>query len=976
MSARTNPLPGNVTGKLLEGLEGSIHVDAVNRATYATDASMYKKYPRGVCHPASRKDLTTIMEIAKKHDIPVLPRGAGTSLAGQTVGEALILDFSTHLNQILSVNNAAETATVEPGVVLEDLNQHLQPQQLKFGPDVATANRATIGGMIGNNSAGSHSIRYGQTSDHINWIEAVLPGGKTVKLEPVDLHSLELSDAQNGPEDLSRNESLALKLQKLAKSHSSEIREAFPDLLRHVGGYRIQEFLNTEEVNPADILPGSEGTLALLHRVNVDLVPKPKTTVLGIVQFQRLHEALSAVQDILKTDPYAVELVDDVLLDLARDHETYHQYTNFLQGNPKAILMVEYEGNHKRQLDDKLASLEELCRSELQAHHVNKLTNQAAQNQAWKVRKAGLGIMMSMAGDERTAAFVEDTAVPLDQLAFYGRRFRQILNKYDLHASFYGHASVGLLHIRPFLNLKNPKHIEKIKPFSQEIFELAKSCGGTYSGEHGEGRARSWFSDQYYAPPINNLFRNIKDLFDPDHLLNPGNMVGGTPEPDEDLRYDGHRQTSVQRSYLDHDSQEGLQRALERCNGNGLCRKTESGTMCPSYMATGRERDSTRARANALREIIAGDLSKSQLTSSELHQIMDLCIGCKACKSECPSHVDMARMNFEYMAHKHRQEGTSLRDWLFGKLGTLLRYTPDIPSFKQFLSRTVESGIKPYVSRLLNVHPDRPFPTPNPRTFFQLYKQQYSSHESPSDRKRSSSFNDTLLLYIDTFTNYFEPEIGLVAVDYFEQQDYQVLVEPFPCCGRPAFSKGLYQEWKNTTQKNYQQLKPYVNNDIPIVFLEPSCYSAIGSDYGYTLPEEQFSELESHTFLWDEFLARENVSLKGNPASTRHSSFIHPHCHQNALLGTKHMESIFHGVSNYSVTFSEAGCCGMAGTFGYEQEHYQISRKMAEQRLLPRIQNQSDHTGILAPGFSCRHQINDLTSRTAKHPIEHLNNMQ
>ncbi len=952
-------LPVSVADRLTEHGAGELSVDHVTRAVYASDASPFRVQPLAVYCPTDTADLRRAVEIATNEQVPVLPRGAGTSLAGQTVGKALVIDLSRHMNDILAIKPENRTATVQPGVVLDDLNERLAPHSLQFPPDPATHDRASIGGMVGNNSAGSRSIKYGQTIDYVREVKTVLSGGDEVHLRP-----LRTPLAPSSARFSVRERRLIRELLDLVDGYEKEIREGFPDLLRNVAGYPLDRLVDQDPVNPANVLVGSEGTLGTISTIKLDLVPVPEQTVLGVVQFENLWDALDAVQHVVKTDPSAVELIDQFLINLARNHRIFGQYAYFIEDNPGGVLMVEYEGDDRKHLKKQLEELEQLCRGKLGANKVSHMVEPDEQNAAWKVREGGLNIVMDLEGEEKPTPFVEDAVVPVEHLRDFGKEFFALLQEFDMEAAYYGHASVGLLHIRPVLNLKDEQHRRKMPVVARRVALLAKKYGGTYSGEHGEGMVRSWLSEEYYGPELTEAFKKVKNIFDPDHLMNPGKVV----EPDDvenNFRYSGSYGQTIENTYLNHEEQGGLLGSIEACNGNGLCRKTDSGTMCPSYMATENEVDSTRGRANALREAIGGNLDLETLTSEEMYRVMELCVGCKACKEECPSSVDMARLKFEFLCHYNEENGTSLRDRLFGKIGNFMRSGSSIPGFRT-ISRFMSGGwLESKLKSWLDIHPERPLPRPSSTSFFNWFKKRHENTERGEPDVR---------LFLDTLSVYMNAPVAIAAVELLEELGYTVKIEEQPCCGRPAFSQGLFDTWKQQIEGCYDALEPDLEADLPVVVLEPSCYSSLAGDAGHHLSDDDAGQLREGVQTLASFLSNSDAfrercqQLDNDPAEV----LVHPHCHQEAIPGVDNLSEVLDQLPDVSANLLDAGCCGMAGSFGYEEEHYDVSRQMANHRLLPALEGTSLDTHVLAPGFSCRHQIRDLGDRTVHHPVQFL----
>jgi FAD/FMN-containing dehydrogenase/Fe-S oxidoreductase len=953
-------LPASVMRNLEEHGAGELSVDHVTRAVYGSDASPFRVHPLAVYCPTDAGDLRRAVEIATEEQVPVLPRGSGTSLAGQTVGEALVLDLTRHMNDIEAVYPDQATARVQPGVVLDDLNDRLRPHGLQFPPDPATHDRASIGGMVGNNSAGSRSVKYGQTIDYVRDVKAVLSGGDEVHLRPFKRSEF----GQQSARFTRREQEMIRHLLDLTNRYREEIEDGFPNILRNVAGYSLDRLVDRDIVNPAHLMVGSEGTLGTMSTIKLDLAPIPEETVLGVVQFENLWDALDAVQHVVKTDPSAVELVDDFLINLARNHRIFGQYTYFIEDNPGGVLMVEYEGNDRGRLKQKLDELEQLSLLDLGANKVSHMVEPEEQQAAWKMREGGLNIVMDLEGEEKPTPFVEDAAVPVEHLRDFGQDFYEVLDEFDMDAAYYGHASVGLLHIRPVLNLKDEQHRRKMPVVARRISLLAKKYGGTYSGEHGEGMVRSWLSEEYYGDELTRAFKEVKRIFDPQHLMNPGKVV----DPDEvenRFRYSGDYHETIEESYLDHSEQGGLLGSIEACNGNGLCRKTGEGTMCPSYMATENEVDSTRGRANALREAIGGNLDLDALTSEEMYEVMELCVGCKACKEECPSSVDMARLKFEFLCHYNDENGVPLRDRLFGKMGGLMRTAAWIPGFRT-VSRYMSGGwLESTLKSWLDIHPDRPLPTPSETSFFSWFEQRHAG----TDRGQPD-----LRLFLDTFSVYMNAPVAIAAVELLEDLGYTVKIEEQPCCGRPAFSQGLFDTWKKQIEGCYSALESDLEEDLPVVVLEPSCYSSLASDAGHHLSDDEAGALRDGVHTLSSFLASSGAfrdrceQMNNEPEQV----VVHPHCHQEAIPGVENLSDVLEQLPDTSANVLDAGCCGMAGSFGYEEEHYDVSEQMANHRLLPALEEAGAGATVLAPGFSCRHQIDDLSDQHVRHPVQFL----
>jgi FAD/FMN-containing dehydrogenase/Fe-S oxidoreductase len=948
-------------------LAGEVRFDRMTRALYSTDASMFQVEPVGVVVPRHEEDVHAAMELAAQFRAPVLPRGGGTALAGQSVGEALIFDFSTHLNQVLELNAEAGWVRVQPGVVQDHLNAFLAPHGFLFGPDTATSNRATIGGMAGNNSAGKGSVIYGKTVDHVIEVEAVLADGTRAAFGPVDAAGLQAKLRDPGPVGRIYREVL-----RVAEANREEVHQRFPKILRRVSGYNLDEVLKSETPNLASLLVGSEGTLAVSTALKVKIVPKPHAKALLVIHCEDLIQAVAGNPLILSHGPSAMELVDRRIITEALASPLFRGKTGWLEGQPQAILIVEFHGEDARELTAKLNRLEaDLKRERLGYAHVRAL-DPARQNLVWNLRKAGLGLLMGTRIEAKPVAFVEDTAVAPERLPDFLRDFKKIVEKHGTDAGYYGHASVGCLHIRPFLDLKQPGEVQKMMAIFEEIASLVAEHGGTIAGEHGDGLARSWLIPRFFGEKLHQAFREVKAAFDPDGRMNPGKIVDGGP-PTRNLRLGENYRRLPFEPVLDFSRDGGFHFAVEMCNGNGQCRKMD-GTMCPSYQATLDDRHSTRGRANALRAFIAGRLGAEGLTGEAMREVMELCLECKACKTECPSHVDMAKMKYEFLHHYQRRHGVPLRSRLFGHVEWINRAGCATAPLSNWI---LASPLNAWLMARLGVAPRRRLPPFAPERFSRWFR----GHVRRAGREQAG--RPAVVLFHDTFTEYNYPSLGQAAVRVLERAGYRVILADKVCCGRPLISKGLLDAAKAHARHNLAALRRFAEQGLPIVGVEPSCILTLKDDYLDLLPGEAAETVARQCTTIDEFLeklireggldfARRARRQDDSPAERppQIPVLLHGHCHQKSLIGTAPTLEVLRAIPGFQVSEIPSGCCGMAGSFGYEAEKYELSLKIGEQRLLPAVRQAPEDALIVADGISCRQQIRHATGRDPKHLVE------
>lgn len=942
-------------GKLRHELEGEVIFDAFSRGRYSTDASIYQIEPIGVVVPRHQQDIVCAIQIAADAGIPVLPRGGGTSQIGQTVGRALVIDTSKYLNQVSKFDPVARSICVEPGVVLDQLNKHLKPQGLFYPVDVSTGNRATLGGMAGNNSCGARSIRYGNMVHNVQAIDAILADG----------NSAHFTDLAHTTQDGSCAE-LVRKLTALGQREAAEVARMFPKLLRRVGGYNINEIGHPDGANFARLLVGSEGTLAFFTRLQLELQPIPAQKVLGICHFPSFHQAMDSAQHIVKLEPSAVELVDRTMIDLSREIPIFRSTVDrFVRGEPEALLLVEFAGDDGDEQIEKLGQLVELMTDLGLADAVVEALDVDFQAAVWEVRKSGLNIMMSMKGDGKPVSFIEDCAVQLEDLAEYTDRLTRVFEKYGTTGTWYAHASVGCLHVRPILNMKDASGAHKMRAIMEETLEIVEQYKGSHSGEHGDGLARSEFHERMFGTRMVRAFEEVKSSFDPTGLFNPGKIVHAQRMDDRTLfRYPPDYQVTPLQTTLDWSEWGGFGAAVEMCNNNGACRKADVGVMCPSYRVTRDEQHLTRGRANTLRLAISGQLGADALVSTAMYDTMDLCIGCKGCKRECPTGVDMAKMKVEFLYHYRKHHRLSLKDRL---IAYLPRYAPFAARVGYILNlRDRVPGLAWLSEKLLGLSADRSLPK---------WRADYiDDRRETTDTMQGNGLEVVLL--VDTFERYFEPEIVRAALSVLRACGYQVkLLQALDgkhplCSGRTFLALGLVDEARVEARRMLDALKPYLARGVPVIGLEPSCLLTLRDEFRSMLPGVETDTLAEHALLLEEFLAQQQqagkLQLELKPLSARRA-LVHGHCHQKAFGTMSALQQTLALIPELKVEVVDSGCCGMAGAFGYEASHYEISMKMAELGLLPAVRAADNDTLLVANGTSCRHQILDGAHRQSRH---------
>lgn len=944
--------------ELRRAFSGEIHIDRFTRLLYSTDASIYQIEPLAVLVPREHNDVAAAVALAASHHLPVLPRGSGTSLAGQAVGSAVVIDFSRYMNRILEVDLEQRYARVEPGVILDQLNAHLRQSGWRFPPDVATSNRATLGGMIGNNSSGSHSILYGITRDHIRSMRVMLATGEEATFAQLSGDEWKQKSALDG-----FTGSIYRAVSRIVEENREEIRARYPKIMRRVGGYNLDTALDDGGGNLCRLIVGSEGTLATCTEAVLNLTPEPPAKALVVVHFSDLIAALEALQEILALQPAAVELMDKMLLDLTRMQPAFARKMTFISGNPAAILIAEFFGATEAEVRQKLEQLEQRLRARGMGTAFVRAERPADQDNVWAIRKTAVGLLASMRGDAKPAAFVEDTAVAPEHLSDYVRRFRQILERHGARAGIYGHASVGCLHIRPVINLKDESGIKKMTDIAAAVKDLVVEFKGAMSGEHGDGIARSHWNRELFGDRLYAAFRELKAAFDPAGIMNPGKIVDAPPMTSH-LRYGPQYSAPAIKTHLDFSPEGGLLRAVEQCNGMGVCRKLDTGTMCPSYMATRDEEHSTRGRANALRAALSGSLPLKEFTGPKMYEALDLCLACKACKTECSANVDMAKLKYEFLAHYHERHGFPLRSLLFGNIALVSRLGSAAAPLSNWIMRS--PLMRRTVQSLLGIHPARKAPAFVRESFRNWLRKHPPQTQSPGAPK--------VVLFNDTFTNYNEPWVGVAALRLLENSGAQVFVPEVSCCGRPMVSKGLLKKAKENARANLALLAPFVEAGAFIVGCEPSCILTLRDEYPDLLGTKEAQKVAERVLLLEEYLCRRLDAGVWRPkfSSAPRSVLLHGHCHQKSLVGTGPSLRLLTMPAGFRAEEIDSSCCGMAGAFGYEKEHYELSLQIGEIRLFPTIRRAPEDALIVASGTSCRQQILHATGRKAVHVAEAL----
>jgi FAD/FMN-containing dehydrogenase/Fe-S oxidoreductase len=926
---------------------GDVRFDAASRALYSTDASIYQLQPVGVVAPRTRDDILAAVELCARFQCPITMRGGGTSQAGQAIGRGLIIDTSRYLNRLLEVRPDERWARVEPGMVLDELNHALKPHALRFAPDVSTANRATVGGMMANNSSGARSVYYGKTIDHVLEQDVLLSDGTVVTARRWT--DDELARAAHGDGLLARG---CRMLRELAADHAVEIERRYPKVIRRVGGYNLDAFVPGQPFDLTRLFVGSEGTLGIVLEARLNLVPLPKAKAVLAVQFDDLLGSLAAAPLILTHKPSAVEVMDRFILShTERSPELHALRQSFVEGDPASLLCIELYADEAEDLPPRLAALERDLTAHRFGTRFHRAMDAAAQARIWSLREAALGLSMAMKTEEKALSFVEDAAVPPERLRDYIARLLEIVRRHGTTAGVYAHASVGCLHVRPVVSLKTADGIRRMESIAHDVAELVVEFGGALSGEHGDGMLRSPFMRRIYGPALYEAFRTIKHTFDPNGLFNPGKIVDAEPMI-ANLRYGAGYQTPRPVTHFDYSDYGGMAGAVEMCSGLGACRKTLDGTMCPSYMATRDEADVTRGRANVLRLAMSGQLGETGLGDEGVYKVLDLCLECRACKAECPVGVDVARFKSEFLADYWSRHGLSRHARAMSEAHDLARIGSRFAPFSNWIANAP-------VVRRLNEHilgVDRRRRVP-------------AFVRKPLEHRVASVSEPDAVLFTDTFTNYYDPEIGVAAIAVMNAAGVRVGLAGNVCCGRPKISKGVLADAKALAAENVSRLYPHVAAGRQVIFCEPSCLSAVREDAPDLLrgdARRRARVVAASSVLFEQIAEPLAPRLRFTPGPP--SILLHGHCHQKAMGLLASARALLSRLPGTTVIDSHAGCCGMAGSFGYAREHFAVSQAIAEQRLLPAIRQKAPGTIVVAAGTSCRHQVLDLAGETAVHP--------
>jgi len=960
---------------LRSNFTGDLYTDDLWRMMYATDASAYREVPFAVARPRHDEDIKTLIAFSRKHSIPLIPRTAGTSLAGQVVGNGLIVDVSRYMTEILEINKGEHWVRVQPGVILDELNKVLEPCGLFFGPETSTSSRCMIGGMVGNNSCGAHSIMYGSTRDHVLSVKTLLADGSEVEFK--DISPEEFRQKTEG-ETLESTIYRTFYEILSDTSNQDEIRKEFPKptIHRRNTGYAIDILLETDPFtgngvpfNLSKLLAGSEGTLAFSTEIKLNLVPlPPKQKALICVHCNTIAEALEGNLIALKYNPGAVELMDKAIMDCTKDNITQRKNRFFIEGDPGAILIIEFARETKEEILILAREMENEMRNAGFGYHFPAIFPPDLKK-VWDLRKAGLGVLSNYPGDRKPVPVTEDTAVSPEDLPAYIKEFRELLERLHLVCVFYAHIGSGELHLRPVLNLKDPADVELFHMVALETAKLVKKYRGSLSGEHGDGRLRGEFIPLMIGERNYNFLKQVKQAFDPDGFLNPNKIVD-TPKMNSSLRFEPGQKTKEIATIFDFSSSHGILRAAEQCNGSGDCRNTflTGAAMCPSYQVLKDENTTTRARANILREFLTRSPKTNPFDHKEIYEVMDLCLSCKACKSECPSNVDIAKLKAEFLQHYYDANGIPLRSWLIANITSINRLGSILPGlFNFFIKNSFSSGI---IKNLLGFATKRNVPLLY-KTTLVVWAKNYSQVLTGNKGK--------VFLFADEFSNFNDVEIGIKAVKLLNKAGFEVEIPDAVESGRTFLSKGLIRKAKKIANKNITLLKDRITDEMPLIGIEPSAILTFRDEYPELVDpalKEDALRVAKNALLFDEFFV--NITDRsGQPLSSiftheRRNIKLHGHCHQKALASMDPTVKMLSIPENFQVDLIKSGCCGMAGSFGYEKEHYDVSMKVGELILFPEVRKAAEDTIIAAPGTSCRHQIRNGTGRNAVHPIEVL----
>ncbi len=970
----------DLAADLRDAVSGAVRFDEYAQILYATDGSVYQARPAGVVYPEDVADVRAAVESAANHEVPILPRGAGSSLAGQTVGPGcVVLDMSRHMDGLLDVDPEAQRATIQPGIVQDDLDAHLDEYGLKFAPDPASSNRSTVGGGVGNNSTGAHSVRYGITDAYTEEVKAILPDGSLLHARPVVLDSEEYEGIVAKDD---REAHVYETVRGLVEDHEDEIEARYPELKRRVSGYNLDRVIyenddGEEVINLSKLFVGSEGTLGVIVEATVGLVTVPEETALVLYCFEGVVDAMEAVPEALEFDVSAVELMDDEVFRLAAGSDGYSEYVEPIPSGTKAALMLEYDSELHDDFEAAIGETNEHFVDGGKAFDAVEAYSEKAQTDIWELRKAAIPLLMSLEGDPKPYPFIEDATVPPGELAEYVQKFEGVLDDHGTSAAYFAHAGSGTLHIRPILNLKEEDGIEKMHSITDDVTDLVLEHHGAFSGEHGDGMARTEFNPKMYGEDLWHAFKEVKTAFDPEWLMHPGNVVYRSgpedPGPDNDrgvgadmrenLRYGADYQSLEPQTSLDFSDEGGFSELVELCNGCGTCRQQGQNTMCPTYRASKEEIQTTRGRANMLRAAISGELPEEELYSDRFQEeVLDLCVGCKGCKSDCPTGVDMAKLKAEVKHEYHQEKGTSLRDRVFANVDRVSAIGSALAPLSNWAQKL--PGADLVNERILGIAPERKLPTFRRETLVDWFEARGPQvPESEAERK--------VLLFPDTYTNYSYPAPGKAAVEVLESAGVHVrVIDEVAPSGRAAFSIGLLDLARERAETNVETLEPYVEDGWSVLFVEPSDVAMFQDEYGDLLSGDAVASVAANAYGVCEYLSTHRIYEDVPFDAPDEALTYHGHCNQKAL-NRHHHTTIALEEAGYDVDTLDSGCCGMAGSFGYEAEHYDLSKAIG--RILYEQVDESPGETVVAPGASCRTQLSDREGgQRPPHPVEKL----
>lgn len=933
-------------------IKGNVYHDAITCSVYSVDASIYEVKPLGVVMPLDKDDLIKTLKLAAEHHIPVTPRGAATGITGSCLGKGLIIDTSKYLNKILEININEEYAICEPGVVQDRLNEALAPHGYRLGPDTSTGNRATLGGMLSNNSAGSRSLHYGRMIDHVKEVELALAGGEIFNFKAINDEEWSKKRQQDN-----REGTIYKEVFRILNTYREAIRKNFPKIPKQASGYNLDKLLTVPPLNISNLITGAEGTLGIATKIKVGIAKVPRFSGICILHLEEMIPAMRNISAMLAHRPHALEMIDAKILNSARNSPAVRTKLGWLVGDPEAVFIAEFEAGSKEALNIKLQEFSNAMQA-INVGYAHVILSDPQQiAMVWEVRKAGLGLLLSKRGYSRAIAFIEDISIAPDKLPDFLAEFCTYLKSIGKEAGIYGHIGSGCMHIRPYIDLRKQEEVERMQEIMHDVSDMVLKYQGAMSGEHGDGLVRSWLNEKMFGPEVYQAFKDLKAAFDPHHLMNPGKIVDGPPFT-ENLRLSPESKNQKISTFLDFSSEGGFELAADMCNGNAQCRKKES-IMCPSFQASGEEYHTTRARAQTLRSIIHGKLPIEELTGDGLYDVLDLCLECKGCKKECPSQVDMAKMKSEILYQYQEKHGYTLRNRFFSSLHRLNRLTSPFATAFNYLAST---RFMKAIFSWIGISPKRKIPSFAKERFSVWFEKQKQTEKTKQ-----------VVLFNDTYTEFNEPQIGKAAYQVLSELGYQIILANHFCCGRPLISKGFLQEAKANAITTVAKLTELLRDDTLLVVLEPSCISAFKDDYkGLLGKNESLEKLIAKTLSFDEFLQRhlQDGVLPLHFKGKKQDVWVHGHCHQKSLVGMIPTLEVLKGINGITVHEIDSGCCGMAGSFGYEKEHYEFSMKIGNLKLFPKVRAANKEDLIIASGMSCRGQIMDGTTRCAIHLAE------